>query len=123
MEFKDSQKSILGLIIEKINKYRLYSPKQASYTYVWHKDKYVIQFFCSEIGISFYHFPPCFTYYISLPAIIQNEMPDGSSLYFLSCDFFFLKFFRLNFVPLKWGLKSPLISRQMTTNVFNVTLL
>lgn len=61
--------------------------------------------FASELGISFYHFPQCFTYYISLPAIIQNEMPDGSPLYFLSCDFFFLKFFRLNFVPLIMGVK------------------
>ena len=80
-------------------------------------------YFDSELRISFYHFPQCFTYYISFSAIIQNEMPDGSPVYFLSCDFSFLKFFRLNFVPLKWGLKSPLISHQMTMNVFNVTLL
>ena len=80
-------------------------------------------YFASELGIGFYHFPQCFTYYISFSAIIQNEMPDGSPVYFLSCDFSFLKFFRLNFVPLKWGLKSPLISHQMTMNVFNVTLL
>lgn len=79
--------------------------------------------FASELGIRFYHFPQCFTYYIPLPAIVQSEMPDGSPLYFLSSDLFFLKFFRLNIVPLKWGLKSPLISYQMTTNVFNVTLL
>ena len=36
--------------------------------------------FASELGISFYHFPQCFTYYISLPVYIKKRKKKKQEL-------------------------------------------
>lgn len=71
-----------------------------------HKGQYAIQFFASELGTRFYHFPLDVSYITSLSLLLFKGNARWNSTLFLSCDFFLLlEIFQTEFCSLKMGVK------------------